>query len=233
MRLLREAGFVSIQAGVGEPQRSDLEVDAQGRHGVPQPAPAQVVRGSRGVKLFWNILYGLPGEPPEEYARMADLMRSLVHLEPPRLVPLALDRLARSRAAGGVRADPARASAGLRLHPPRARCRDPAGARLHVRVPPRRGRKPAAYVRPVREVVEAWRASSETAFGSLRYRRHRRGLAVTDRRPGLAATEYRFGSAEAAGLPGVARTARRWPGWTPRSRGRLRSACRRAGGLSR
>jgi hypothetical protein len=53
-------------------------------------------------------------------------------------------------------------------------------------------------VRPVREVVEAWRASSETAFGSLRYRRHRRGLTVTDRRPGLAATEYRFGSADAA-----------------------------------
>jgi hypothetical protein len=43
-----------------------------------------------------------------------------------------------SRAARGVRADPAGAAAGLRLHPPRARCGHPAGARLHVRVPPRR-----------------------------------------------------------------------------------------------
>ena len=47
-------------------------------------------------------------------------------------------------------------------------------------------------------MVEAWRAGGGAAFCSLRYRRHRRGITVTDRRPGLQATEYRLASAEAA-----------------------------------
>ena len=130
---------------------------------------------------------------------MADLMRSLVHLEPPRLVPLALDRFSpyheRPDAFGLVPLGPRR-DYGF-IHP------------SSTRPPPRRsptrssiatptGASPRHTCAPFREVVEAWRATSETAFGSLRYRRHRRGLTVTDRRPGLPATEYRLGGAEAA-----------------------------------
>ena len=198
VRLLREAGFVSIQAGVES--LSDPILKSM-RKGVTAFHNLRLLKwcAELGVKLFWNILYGLPGEPPEEYARMADLMRSLVHLEPPRLVPLALDRFSpyheQPEAFGLIPLGPRR-DYGF-IHP----ALDAATLQALAYTFEYRhadGREPAAYVRPVREVVEAWRASSETAFGSLRYRRHRRGLTVTDRRPGLAATEYRFGSAEAA-----------------------------------
>ncbi|MEY9362834.1 hypothetical protein ABH994_005555 [Bradyrhizobium yuanmingense] len=45
-----------------------------------------------GVDPQWNLLFGLPGEPPEEYERMADLIPSLVHLKPPALCPIQIQR---------------------------------------------------------------------------------------------------------------------------------------------
>jgi hypothetical protein len=36
-----------------------------------------------GVRVTWNLLYGFPGESPDEYASTADLMPSLYHLPPP------------------------------------------------------------------------------------------------------------------------------------------------------
>ncbi|MCX7424805.1 MAG: RiPP maturation radical SAM C-methyltransferase, partial [Planctomycetia bacterium] len=36
-----------------------------------------------GVEVKWNLLYGFPGEKPEDYAAMAELLPSLVHLAPP------------------------------------------------------------------------------------------------------------------------------------------------------
>ena len=198
MRLLREAGFVSVQAGVES--LSDPILKSM-RKGVTAFHNVRLLKwcAELGVRLFWNVLYGLPGEPPEEYARMADLMRSLVHLEPPRLVPLALDRFSpyheRPEAFGLQPLGPRR-DYGF-IHP----TLDAETLRALAYTFEYRhadGREPATYVRPVLQVVEAWRAAGEAAFGSLRYRRHRRGLTVTDRRPGLPATEYRFGGAEAA-----------------------------------
>jgi len=39
-----------------------------------------------GLTVVWNFLWGLPGEPHEEYARMARLVPLLTHLEPPNTV---------------------------------------------------------------------------------------------------------------------------------------------------
>jgi hypothetical protein len=36
-----------------------------------------------GIDPSWNLLWGFPGEPKEEYARMADLVPLLSHLPPP------------------------------------------------------------------------------------------------------------------------------------------------------
>ena len=44
-----------------------------------------------GIRV-WNVIYGFPGEPPEEYARLAGLAPSLTHLVPPLLCRLALHR---------------------------------------------------------------------------------------------------------------------------------------------
>ena len=45
-----------------------------------------------GIKPAWNLLYGFPGEPPEEYTRMAELIPSLVHFTPPNFMPVQMER---------------------------------------------------------------------------------------------------------------------------------------------
>ena len=40
-----------------------------------------------GIKSAWNLLYGFPGEDPEEYRKMARLIPSLHHLQPPEACP--------------------------------------------------------------------------------------------------------------------------------------------------
>ena len=57
------------------------------------------------------------------------------------------------------------------------------------------GRDPDAYVRPLVEAVDAWRAAPE-AYRSLRYRRGPGFVVVQDRRPNLAA-DYVFEDREA------------------------------------
>jgi ribosomal peptide maturation radical SAM protein 1 len=198
VRVLREAGFVSVQAGVESLSDPILKLI---RKGVTAFQNIRLLKwcAESNVRLYWNIVYGLPGEPPAEYARMADIMRSLVHLEPPRLVPLSLDRFSpyhqQPFAFGliptGARRDYRFIYGGL----DEDALNDLAYCFEYRHAD---GRDPASYVRPLREVVEAWQASRETALGSLRYRRGRQPLIVTDRRPGLPAYEYRFGAVEAA-----------------------------------
>ena len=60
-----------------------------------------------GVQVFWNMLYGFPGETEDDYRRMIDLLPALHHLEPPGHVgPLRLDRFGqyyRRRMENGLR----------------------------------------------------------------------------------------------------------------------------------
>ena len=48
-----------------------------------------------GIEVKWNILYGFPGENPDDYAGLAELVPSLVHLAPPLAVGrVRMDRFA-------------------------------------------------------------------------------------------------------------------------------------------
>ena len=67
-----------------------------------------------GIDCAYNILTGFPGEPPEEYARMAELVPLIEHLDPPMSTArLRLDRFspfhARAEAHGFRRVRPAHA----------------------------------------------------------------------------------------------------------------------------
>jgi len=47
------------------------------------------------VHVYWNMLYGFPGETDDDYRRMLELLPGLYHLEPPTNIgPLRLDRFA-------------------------------------------------------------------------------------------------------------------------------------------
>lgn len=92
VRILADAGIVGIQPGIESFSDSILR---RMRKGVTGLQNIQLLKWCRkyGVKPYWNVLWGFPGEPPEEYPRMAELVPSLWHLGPPTgFTGLRLDR---------------------------------------------------------------------------------------------------------------------------------------------
>jgi ribosomal peptide maturation radical SAM protein 1 len=196
VRTLRETGVDRIQPGIESLSTPILELMRKGVTGL------QNVRllkwcAEYGVHPAWNVLYGLPGEPAEEYARMADVMASLTHFEPPQLVRLGIDRFSpyheRPREFGLELAGP------LPYYRHIYELDDATLAQLAYAFDYRYldGRDPETYVEPVRAAVERWQASRAAGFRSLRYRRGPGFLVIRDRRPNLDPADYSFGEDEA------------------------------------
>jgi hypothetical protein len=82
IRALRDAGITLVQLGIESLSTPILE---QMRKGISAIECIQVLKWCRelGVQPDWNILWGFPGEPSNEYDRMARLIPFLVHLPPP------------------------------------------------------------------------------------------------------------------------------------------------------
>lgn len=92
VRLLADAGVTRIQPGIESLSDTVLKLM---RKGVTALQNVQLLKWCRelGVTPYWNLLWGFPDEPPEEYARMARLVPLLAHLVPPSGVSgLRLDR---------------------------------------------------------------------------------------------------------------------------------------------
>jgi ribosomal peptide maturation radical SAM protein 1 len=82
LRMLRDAGVRAIQPGVES--LSDPVLNLM-RKGVSALQNIQLLKWCKelGVAPSWNLIWGFPGEPPEEYDRMAQLVPLLTHLPPP------------------------------------------------------------------------------------------------------------------------------------------------------
>ena len=92
VRLLADAGVTRIQPGIESLSNAVLKLM---RKGVTALQNVQLLKWCRelGVTPYWNLLWGFPDEPAEEYARMARLVPLLSHLAPPSGVSgLRLDR---------------------------------------------------------------------------------------------------------------------------------------------
>ena len=236
VRLLRESGVNRIQPGLESLSTPILKGMAKG---VTAFQNVRLLKwcAEYGVSVAWNVIYGFPGESPDEYARMAELVPSLVHLQPPKLGrPVVLHRFSPYHERP--------AHYGLEIVGPRrwhpyvyaadaATLTDLAYSFEYRHVD---GRKPETYVAHFGRAIETWRARWPAAYRTLRYRRGPGFLVVHDRRPGLPTADYAFGEHEADST-WRARTARprprRWPvsarrGARPR-RGRRRGISRRAG----
>lgn len=92
VQALRDAGIRTLQPGI---ESLDDNVLNLMRKGVRALQNIQLLKWCKelGITVFWNILYGLPDESPEDYARMAEKMRKLSHLPPPTSVrPVLVNR---------------------------------------------------------------------------------------------------------------------------------------------
>jgi ribosomal peptide maturation radical SAM protein 1 len=92
IRLLKRAGITRLQPGVESLIDPVLKLM---RKGVGALHNIQLLKWCKelGVEPHWNVLWGFPGEPPEEYERLATIVPLLRHLPPPGgFGPIRLDR---------------------------------------------------------------------------------------------------------------------------------------------
>ena len=82
LRAIGSAGATWLQPGIESLCDSVLKIM---RKGVNAITNLRLLRNSRelGVGIIWSILYGFPGEPPEDYARLAAILPLFEHLTPP------------------------------------------------------------------------------------------------------------------------------------------------------
>jgi ribosomal peptide maturation radical SAM protein 1 len=196
VRLLRESGVHRIQPGL---ESLSTPILKRMDKGVTAFQNVRLLKwcAEYGVSVAWNVIYGFPGESPDEYARMAELVPSLVHLQPPNWGPVVLHRFSPFHERP--------AQHGLEIVGPRwwypyvyaadaATLSALAYSFEHRYVD---GRNPETYVTPLGRAIEAWRAGWPAGYRTLRYRRGPEFLVVHDRRPGLQSADYSFGEHEA------------------------------------
>ena len=183
MRALRAAGVSEIQPGIESFSDRVLELM---RKGVSALQNIQLLKwcAELGVRPYWNVLWGFPGEPPEDYARMAEIVPLLTHLAPPigfgglrldRFSPNFFDAVPLGCQERCGRCPRCR----IRCH----RCRAPAVANLayHFGFDYAQEQRVDEYIGPLLRELRAWK--SLEAPSSLSYADTGTTLVVCDRRP--------------------------------------------------
>lgn len=194
VRILAAAGITEIQPGLESLSTPILQLV---RKGVTALQNIRLLKWCTelGVHVYWNIIYGIPGEPPAEYERMATLARALTHLTPPSLVQLSLERFS------PYFADPT--AFGLEALGPTPHyaftypcspddLRDLAYCYAYRHAD---GRNPDVYVQPLRAAILSWQEHAPRSV--LAYRRGPDFLLLTDRRADRQAADYRLDAVEA------------------------------------
>ena len=92
VRQLRAAGVTMIQPGIESLSDPILKLMKKGVKAIQN---IQLLKWCKeiGMRAEWNILWGFPQEPAEEYERMAHMIPLISHFQPPiSASPLRLDR---------------------------------------------------------------------------------------------------------------------------------------------
>jgi ribosomal peptide maturation radical SAM protein 1 len=90
--MLREAKVRSILPGIESLSNVILRMMQKGSTAAQN---IQLLRWCAEFEIhaIWSFLYGFPGEPPDEYQRMSEIVPLLAHLQPPSYcIPVQLDR---------------------------------------------------------------------------------------------------------------------------------------------
>jgi len=92
IKMLAEAGAIYLQAGIENLCTHTLKLMRKGTSSLQN---IQLLKWCKqyGVLAYWNIIYGFPGEVPDDYARCLELAEVLTHLDPPSgFGPFRMDR---------------------------------------------------------------------------------------------------------------------------------------------
>ncbi len=182
MRALRDAGIVRIQPGIESLSTPILRMM---RKGVTALQNVRLLKWAAryGIQVTWNIIYGFPGEPPEEYGRMAEMARSLFHLKPPAMVALQVQRFS------PYHEEPSRFGISIDGPAPHYRhlydvsARDLLELAYNFSFSYADGRDPESYVAALRAVVGEWDAAfARTGNRALRYYRGPNFIRIRDLR---------------------------------------------------
>jgi ribosomal peptide maturation radical SAM protein 1 len=156
---LARAGVREVQPGIESLSDHVLELM---RKGTTALRNVQLLKWCRelGVKVAWNLIYGFPGETPEDYAEMVPLLEAIRFLDAPTgCGPIRLDRFSPFHEHPdefGMR--------GIRPLPPYAHLYPgvPEDALLRIAyyfdIDYDDGRVPETYAAPVIELCRAWQA---------------------------------------------------------------------------
>jgi ribosomal peptide maturation radical SAM protein 1 len=82
VRLLHDASVMHIQPGIESLSTHVLDLLRKGVRMLQNVALLKWCR-ELGIRVSWNLLYGVPGEEPDDYRLQAGLMRRIPHLTPP------------------------------------------------------------------------------------------------------------------------------------------------------
>jgi ribosomal peptide maturation radical SAM protein 1 len=178
---LRDAGVRAIQPGIESLSTPILKLM---KKGVTALQNIRLLKwcARHEIRVIWNLIYGFPGESPEEYARMAELAPLLVHLEPPSLSALMTYRFSPyfSRPAEhGIRLDGPLPCYQLLYDVEPDALADLAHVFEFTHAD---GRDPEAYTAPLRAAIEGWHRDRSRNAGALSYRRGPGFMVIVDSR---------------------------------------------------
>ncbi len=194
--LLHAAGVRLIQPGIESLSSPILRLMRKGVTGL-QNVRLLKLCAEYEISVFWNVIYGFPGEDAAEYAEMAGQMESLFHLAAPNCTRLRVDRFSPYFERGE--------ELGLRVTEPLQfyhhiyDVADEARNRLayFFQAEYLDGRDPDSYIKPVQDVTERWRAATADAYRKLWYLKGPGFVVVHDQRPNTGPARYVLEDVEA------------------------------------
>jgi len=196
VRAMRQAGVIRLQIGIESFSTPILKLMEKGATAL------QNIRLLKWCSEFeinaeWNFIYGFPHEPIEEYDRMADLVKSLTHLQPPTF----FSQIEVHRFSPHFERPH---EFGLKIFGPRRfyeyvyPCDEKARTDLAYifHYAHEDGRNPNNYMTKLREQVDYWK-NEFRVDGVLEWRRGPGFLLIRDRRPSLEKYDYSLAETEA------------------------------------
>lgn len=196
LKAMRNAGVSTLQPGIESLSSPILRMMRKGTTAL-QNIRLLKWAAQFDIQILWNLIYGFPGEPAEEYAHMADTIQSLTHLQPPNVSRLLINRFS-----------PYQQEAerfGLKVSRPQpfykfiyrveANALDELAYDFSHMYSD--GRNDLSYARPVKEAAGMWKSIWHRNSRFLTYSRGIDFLTITDTRPNLDSNIYKVDETEA------------------------------------